>query len=199
VASVLLVASLPAGAQVLGGGLGGAANGALGGGLGQGIHGSGGIIGGGSITGPDAVGAAGKARDRAQQAGQRTKDAAAETKGAVGARVEQARGAATATGYATGSAGAAAGRGAVDSAQSGNGAVNGAASSSASRDGLLFDGATSGSLDKQVAGRDVIANGSAASNGRADRSGLDAGLSKQANVSAKKSEPAEPAGTTAAP
>ncbi len=160
VAGVLLVASLPAGAQVLGGGLGGAANGALGGGLGQGIHGSGGIVGGGSITGPDAVGAAGKARDRVQQAGQRTKDAAGKAKGAV------------------------------DSARSGNGTVNGAASSSASRDGLLLDGATSGGIDKQVAGRDVAASGSGAATGRADRSGLDTSVAKQADVSAKKSEPA---------
>ncbi len=93
VAGVLLVASLPAGAQVLGGSLGGAANGALGGGLGQGIHGSGGIMGGGSITGPDVTGAAGKVRERAQQAGERTQDAAGRQGHAArcGSRVEQTR------------------------------------------------------------------------------------------------------------
>jgi hypothetical protein len=193
VAGVLLMASLPAGAQVLGGGLGGAANGALGGGLGQGVHGSGGIMGGGSITGPDAVGAAGIARDRLQQAGQRTQDTAAQAKDATRSKVGQARGAATATGQATATAGANAGRGAANAAQSGNGAANAAASSNASQGGLLFDGATSGGFEKQALGHEVSADGSTTAAGRADRSGLDASTSKQAQVSARKSEPVEPA------
>jgi hypothetical protein len=193
VAGVLLAASLPAGAQVLGGNLGGAMNGALGGGLGQGVHGNGDIMGGGSITGPDAGGIAGRVRDHAQQAGQRTKDAATNTAGAARSRVEGARGSASATAQATGSAATAAGSGAAGTAsQSGNAATTGAATPpmNTQQDGVLFGGSTSASAEKHTLGRDLSASGAAASEGGVDRSGLRGSSSGQAGVSAKKSDPA---------
>jgi hypothetical protein len=184
VAGVLLVASLPAGAQVLGGSIGGAANGALG---------SGGIMGGGSITGPDVAGTAGKVRERAQQAGERTKDAASNTAGAVRSRVDETRGSASATAQGSAAAGASAAQGAAGAAtQSGNTTVNGAASSTtAPQGGVLFDGASSAGMEKQVLGRDVSASGSAASTGRADRSGINASGAGQADASVKKSPSAQ--------
>jgi hypothetical protein len=193
VAGVLLAASLPAGAQVLGGSIGGAANGALGGGLGQGVHGTGGIMGGGSITGPDVAGTAGKVRERAQQAGERTKDAASNTAGALHSRVEGTRGAASATAQGSAAAGATAAQGTAGTAtQSGNATANGAASSAtAPQGGVLFDGASSAGMEKQALGRDVSVSGSGASSGRADRSGINASSGGQAEASAKKSPSAQ--------
>jgi hypothetical protein len=194
VAGVLLVAALPAGAQVLGGNLGGAANGALGGGLGQGIHGSGGIMGGGSITGPDATGVAGKVRDRAQQAGERTRDTAGNAAGAARSRVEQTQGSVSGAAQATTSTAAASGSGAAGMAQSGTAAANGAAASSATAqqgNGLLYSGATSANAERSVPGRDVSASGAAASEGAFDRNGLRNSTSGQADASVKKSDSAK--------
>jgi hypothetical protein len=177
VAGALLVASLPAGAQVLGGNLGGAASGALGGGLGQGIHGSGGIMGGGSITGPDVAGTTGKVRERARQAGEHGKDAATNATGAVRSRAEHTQGSASgAAGVAT---------------QAGT-AANGAAASSAGAqpDGVLLGGATSANAQRKVVGRDVSAGGAAASEGTLDRNGLRGSASGQADASVKKSDTA---------
>lgn len=162
VAGVLLAASLPVGAQVLGGGggLGGAVNGTLGG---QGIHGAGGIMGNGSIARPDVSGTTDKVRDGAKQAGKRTKDAATGKADAVRSKVEETRGAAS---------------------------VAGQGAASAQDGALLLDGATSANAEKRALGRDISAAGGAASSGRADRDGLANSTSSQTDVSVKKAEAA---------
>lgn len=170
VAGALLVATLPAGAQVLGGGVGGAMNGALGGGIGQGIHGNGGFMGGGSIDSPDVAGKAGKVRERATQAGERTRETAANTAGAARSQVQKARGSASASGAV--------------------------ASSATAQDGsLLFGASSAAGAQKQVLGRDVAAAGNATSNGGADRTGFSNSTAGDAGVSVKKTETA----TTEAP
>ena len=95
VAGALLMASLPAGAQVLGGGLGGAMSGTLGGTLGGGgINGAGSAAGNGAF---DTSGTFGSLRDRTQQAGGRTHEAAASATGNARSRLDSARGATDAT------------------------------------------------------------------------------------------------------
>src|SRR6185295_1374262 len=96
VAGTLLMASLPAGAQILGGSLGGAANGAFGGTLGSAgsLNGAAGANG---NAGFDASGAFGAARDRTQHAAGKTRDVAGNAFGVASSRVESTRGAADAS------------------------------------------------------------------------------------------------------
>src|SRR5512143_3581030 len=86
VAGVLLMTSLPAGAQVLGGSLGGGINGTLGGRLGgAGVNGN---ASGAANAGIDASGTLGAALDRTHQAATKTRDVAGGAVGATRSRVE---------------------------------------------------------------------------------------------------------------
>jgi hypothetical protein len=199
VAGALLLASLPAGAQVLGGGLGGAVNGTLGGSLGGGgINGAGGIAGDGAF---DTSGTFGSLRDRTQQAGSRTHEAAANATSNARSRIDSARGATDATVQSAHSASVNAGRRAADSANTTQqGATQPAATSATPAatqpGGLLLNGSGSASAEKHAMGHTVSAQGSGDSTTSADRSGLFNGTSGQAGASVKKDEPA-PAQTPA--
>jgi len=183
VAGALLMASLPAGAQLLGGGLGGAVNGTLGGSLGS-------AAGGGAF---DTNGAFGSLRDRAQQAGSRTHEAAASATGNARSRIGSARGATDATVNAAHSAGVSAGRQAGEAASTQQGASQpGAAPVTAQPGGLLLNGAGSAGAEKHVAGRTVTGHGGAASQTGVDRSGLWNNSNGDAGISMKKDEPAAP-------
>jgi hypothetical protein len=190
VAGALLVASLPAGAQVLGGGLGGAVNGTLGGSLGGGgINGAGSAAGSGAF---DTAGTFGSLHDRAQQAGSRTNEAAANAKGNAQSRIDSARGATDATVQTAHSAGVNASRKAADSASTTQqGATQPAATPAATQpSGLLLNGSGSASAEKHAMGRTVSAQGSGDSTTSADRSGLFNSTNGQAGASVKKDEPA---------
>jgi hypothetical protein len=189
VAGALLVASLPAGAQVLGGGLGGAVNGALGGSLGGGgINGAGSLAGGGAF---DTGGTFGSLRDRAQQAGSRTHEAAASATGNARSRIDSARGATDATVQGAHSASVNAGRHASDTATATQGAtLPGAAPVATQPGGLLLNGSGSASAEKHLAGRTVSGHGGADSQTGLDRSGLWNNSSGDAGLSMKKDEPA---------
>jgi len=190
VTGALLMASLPAGAQVLGGGLGGAVNGTLGGSFGGGgINGAGNAAGGGAF---DTSGTFGSVRDRTQQAGSRTHEAAATATGNARSRVDSARGATDATVQGAHSASVNAGRRAADSAnQTGQAAPQGAEQSNTQpAGGLLLNGSGSASAEKHAMGRTVSANGSGESSTSADRSGLFNSTNGQAGASIKKDEPA---------
>jgi len=190
-AGALLLASLPAGAQVLGGGLGGAVNGTLGGSLG-GISGAGSAAGSGAF---DATGTFGSLRDRTQQIGSRAHDAAANAGGSARSRIESARGATDATVQGAHSASVNAGRRAADAANATQGTGEGAAqtgnaAAATPPSDLLLNGAGSAGVEKQALGRTVSAQGSGDSSTSADRSGLFNSTSGQAGASVKKDEPA---------
>ncbi len=128
ITGALLVAALPAGAQVLGGGLAGAGNAVLGGGMGQ--------IGGGgnaSVLGNfDAGSALEPARNRTEAIGSRNREVAAGTTAAAKAKAQQTR--ATVDGAAQASKSAAAGAG-----ESASGAGRTASASSDSTGALSAD------------------------------------------------------------
>lgn len=192
VAGALLMAALPAGAQVLGGGLGGAVNGTLGGSLGGGgINGAGSAAGGGAF---DTSGAFGSLRDRTQQVGSRTQDAAANAKGSAGSRVDSARGATDATVQGAHSASVNAGRRAADAASTTQGATQSTTQSTtqpgAAPSGVLLNGSGSAGAEKHAMGRTVSAQGSGDSTTGLDRSGLFNSTNGQAGASMKKDEPA---------
>jgi len=197
VTCALLMVSLPAGAQVLGGNLGGAATGTLGSRLGgAGIDGAAGAAG-----HADASGAFGTVRDRAQQAGGKTREIGAGAVGTARSRVDSTRGAADATVYAGHSAGVNAGQRAADSAAYvGNSAAQSSASAahnSAAQTnvqpsgGVLVNGAGTVSTEQRAIGRSVSAQGATGLEASGDRSGLSAGNHSQAGVSVKKDEPAQ--------
>jgi len=195
VAGALLVASLPAGAQVLGGGAAGGLNGALGGGLGpQGLGGAGGA-GAWGHGGLDGAGTLGSARDRTQQLGGRTRDAAGNAAGATRSRAEAVRGNSAASVDAAQSAGVSAARNTAEPAsQHGTSATPAAAAGPGAtmqpEGGLLAGGGGSAGAEKHAFGHDVTALGSADSQGSADRSGVRYSGNGKADVGVKKNEPA---------
>jgi len=193
VAGALLMASLPAGAQVLGGGLGGAVNGTLGGSLGGGgINGGGAASGGGAF---DTSGTFGSLHDRTQQAGTRTHDAAATATGNARSRIDSTRGATDATVQGAHSASVDAGHRAADSASAAPSTAQPSTTPPATQPGgLLLNGSGSASAEKHAMGRTVSAQGSGDSTTSADRSGLFNNSNGQAGASVKKDEPA-PAAT----
>jgi len=114
VASALLLVSLPAGAQVLGGNLGGAANGTVGGAFGRtDVRGA---AGGAGNVGFDASGPAGAVRERADNVRGRTLEAGAGAAGTARSRVDSTRRATTTTAHTAGSVGVDASRRTADSA-----------------------------------------------------------------------------------
>src|SRR6185369_3008351 len=147
----------------------------------------------------DTSGTFGSLRDRTQQAGGRTHEAAATAAGNARSRVDSARGATDATVQSAHSASVAAGHRAADSATQTGGAAQGATQTASPPQtqpagGLLLNGSGSASAEKHVMGRTVNANGNGESTTSADRSGLFNSTSGKAGASVKKDEPA-PAAT----
>ncbi len=190
VTCALLVVSLPAGAQVLGGNLGGAATGTLGSRFGgTSIDGAAGAAG-----HADASGAVGAARDRAQRVGGRTREVAASTVGTARSRAESARGAADATVHTGHSAGVNARQRTVDSATyvSNSAAQSGAAQTNVQPNGgVLLNGSGTAGTEQRAIGRSVSAQGAAGIDASADRSGLSGNANSQAGVLVKKDELAQ--------
>lgn len=195
VAGALLIASLPAGAQVLGGGLGGGLNGALGGGLGgAGVNGAGSAAG-NANAGIDASDTFGAARDRARQVGGKTREVAGSAVGTASSRIESTRGAADASVQTTQSASTRASRRAARAAAQGSTSVEQTSAAQANTQpsgGLLLNGAGGASAERHAMGRTIAADGVAGSQTSADRSGLANSAYGQGRVSMKKDEPAAP-------
>jgi hypothetical protein len=193
VAAALLFAALPAGAQVLGGALGGGGSAGLGGTLGQ----IGGGANGSAFGGINGEGAFGSLRDRTQGAAMRGRDAATGAGAGARTRAQQSRDAVTAA--AAGTRHAAGGvSGSVSNAQPAAPAAPTPAASSGDGlfdGGIMADGAASGSAERQAMGRTVNANGGAGGSASADRSGVDLASSHTAGASVKRNAPApaEPA------
>ena len=196
VAGALLMASLPAGAQILGGSLGGAANGTLGGTLGAGRIGGAGSAAGNANAGIDASDTLGAARDRAQQAGGKTREFAGSAVGATRSRVESARGA-TETSVQTANSAAAktshrAQRAAArtrTSAEQSTAVQTGTQPSG----GLLLNGSGGASAEQRVMRHTIAADGAAGSQTSADRSGIANSANGAAGLSMKKDAPVAPA------
>ena len=198
VAGALLIASLPAGAQILGGSLGGGANGALGGALG----GGGGRIGGaGSAAGNanagiDATDTFGAARDRAHQTASKTRDVAGNTVGATRSRVDSVRGTTEASAQTASSAGVktshraarAAARARTSAEQ--DSAVQTSAQPSG---GLLLNGSGGASTEQRIMRRNIAADGAAGSQTSANRSGIANSSYGEAGLSMRKDPPVAPA------
>lgn len=185
VAGALLLASLPAGAQVLGGGVGGAMNGALGGPFNRtDIHGA--AAGNAGVDASDTVRAA---RDRAARTGSRGRDVAAGAYGTASSRTESARGAAAADVATAHSAGVNASRRAARSASQTNTSVaqaDAAQATTASSDGALVGNAGGAGVEQRAMGRSIAADGAAGSQTSADRSTVTSSAYGEAGVSAQK-------------
>jgi hypothetical protein len=194
VTTLLLVVSLPAGAQVLGGSLGGAANGTMGGTLrGASIDGAAAASGNAAM---DTSGAFGTVRDRAQRAGGKTREVGASAVGTTRSRVESARGAADATAHTAHSAGVSASQRTVGSAaqvsNSAAAAQYGAAQTNVQPgSGVLVNGAGATSTEQRAIGRSVSAESAAGWDASGDRSGVSTSSYSQTGVSVKKDEPAQ--------
>lgn len=196
VASALLLVSLPAGAQVLGGNLGGAATGTFGSTLGRTDIGSAAHAGGNA--GLDASGPVGSMRERGNNLGGRTLEAGAGAASTARTRVGSTRRATEATAQTASSAGASASRGAVDSAAQArsSAAQNAAAQSNAQpavqpNGGLLVTGSGAAATEQRAMGRSVSAESAAEWEASGNRSALAGGAASQTHVSAKKDEPAQ--------
>jgi hypothetical protein len=195
-ASALLLISLPAGAQVLGGNLGGAANGTFGGTLGRtDIHGA--ARGAGNV-GVDASGPAGTMRERAGNVAGRTREVGAGAAGTARSRVDSTRSAADAAAHTTATAGANAGRRTVDSAaQARSSAAQSTAAQSNVQPGvqpsgsLLMSGSGAAATQQRALGRSVSADSAAEWQASGDRSQLAGSAASQTDVSVKKDEPAQ--------
>src|SRR5881394_3174265 len=185
-AGSLLLASLPAGAQALGGGLGGAAGGTLGGTLGgANINGAGAAAIGADF---DASGSFGAVRDRAQQVGGKTRQVAGRAVGTARSGVESARGAADASVQTAHSA-------SVNASHSveADGAAQAGSASQASiqpSGGAQLSGSGGAGAEQHAMGRNVKAEGAAGSQTSADRSGLANSSDGQVGLSVNKDEPA---------
>jgi hypothetical protein len=191
VAGALLLASLPAGAQVLGGSLGGAANGTLGGTLGGArIDGAASAAGHAGFDASDTFGAASAG---ARQAGSKTHETAGRAVGAAHSRVESTRGGAEASVQTAHSAGVRASRRAARRA-----ARTGASASAEQRGaaqidtrpsgGALLNGAGEAHSEQHAFGRSIAAQASADSQTSANRSGLSSKTDGQAGVSTQSNE-----------
>jgi hypothetical protein len=196
VAGALLVASLPAGAQILGGSLGGAANGTLGGTLGGGRIGGAGSAAGNANTGIDASDTFGAARARTHQAASKTRDVAGNAVGAASSRVESTRGAADASVGTAASAGAKTShRAARAAARTRTSAEQESAVQTSAQPGggLLLNGSGAGSAEQHVMRHTVAADGAAGSQTSANRSGIANSSSGAAGQSMTKDKPVAPA------
>ena len=196
VASALLLVSLPAGAQVLGGNLGGAATGTFGSTLGRTDIGSAAHAGGNA--GIDASGPVGTMRERGDNTGRRTLEAGAGAAGTARSRVGSTRHATEATAQTASSAGVAASRRTVDSAAQArsSAAQNAAAQSNAQPAGqsngeLLVNGSGAAATEQRAMGRSVSAESGAEWEASGNRSNLTGGAASQTHVSAKKDEPGQ--------
>jgi hypothetical protein len=195
VASALLLVSLPAGAQVLGGNLGGAAHGGFGGGLGRA-----GISGAASATGNAAIDASRPAqtvRERSDHVRGRTLEAGAAAAGTARSRVDSTRGTADATTHTATSVGVAAGRRTIASATH---ARNSVAQSAAAQsnvqpvvqpNGVLINGSGAAAAEQHALGRSVSAGGATQWEASGDRSQLRSSAASQAEVSVTKDAAAE--------
>ena len=192
VAPVLLMAALPAGAQVLGGNLGGAANGTLSGTFGgTSVHGA---ARGAGHAGVDASGL----RGRADDIGARTREVGARAAGSARSRVDSTRGTTDATAHTAHSVGADASRRPVDSAaQARNSTAQNAAAQSnvqpsvQPNSGLLLNGSGSAGTHQRAMGRSVSAESAADWEASGDRSQLAGSAASQTDVSVKKDGPAQ--------
>jgi len=196
VASALLMVSLPAGAQVLGGNLGGAANGTLGGNFGRtGIEGAGRATGNAGIHASDATGTV---RDRAERVGGRTRDVGVGAAGTARSRVDSTRGAADSTAHTAHSVGVGAGQRTGDTAaQTRNSAVQSAAAqtnaqpSAQPSGGLLVKGSGAAATEQRAMGRSVAAESAADWEASGDRSSVAGNAASQTDVSVRKDAQAE--------
>jgi hypothetical protein len=192
VASALLLVSLPAGAQVLGGNLGGAATGTVGGTFGRtDIHGA--ARGAGS-AGIDASRPAGAVRERADNVRGRTLEAGAGTAGTARSRVGATRRTTDATAHTAASAGLDASRRAVDSAAH---TRSSAAQSAAAQPnvqpngGVLVNGSGAAGTEQRALGRTVSAGSAAEWQASGDRSQVASSAASQTEVSMTKDQAAE--------
>ncbi|MEO8306735.1 MAG: hypothetical protein ABI616_01675 [Pseudomonadota bacterium] len=186
VAGVLLVASLPTSAQVLGGGLTGTANGMLGG-----SFGAAGMQGAGSGAGNAGLGTAdsfGMLHDRASQAAGRTRDTAASKAADAHSRVDTVRGTSDATAQAAHSA-------TVNGAKSGEPASQTGVTGAQPGDDLLLGG--SASAQKHAMGHNASAHAATDSATTANSSGLGNNSNGQAGLAVTKDEPAPATDTSA--
>lgn len=180
-ATLLAASSLPASAQLLGGGLGGGAGGMLGGAIGPGaMTGNGGANGDitGGITGNTGL------RDRVGQASARTREGVGSASTAARGRVEAAKQSASTTSGSAAETASTSGKNAAASAPGGG--------------ALSLGGA--GNLEKSVGNRTVSGSGNAKGNAEAKPGQFNAGADGSGAASVKKNEPspAEP-GVAATP
>ncbi len=196
------MASLPAGAQILGGSVGGGANGALGGTLGGGRIGGAGSAAGNANAGIDASDTFGAARDRTHQTAGKTRDVAGNAVGTTRSRVESTRGAADASAQTASSVGAKTSHRAARAATRthASAAQDSAVQTSAQpSSGLLVNGSGEGSAEQHVMRRTVAAEGAAASQTSANRSWIANSTYGDAGVSMKKDKPVTPASAETPP
>jgi hypothetical protein len=193
VTGALLMVSLPAGAQVLGGGLDGAANGTFGGTFGRADVGGAASAAGHAGFEVDASGATDAARGRVRQGRDMTIGAA----GAARSRVESTRGTVGTSVEATHSAGVRASRRAARAAaeaQSNNSTSidqSSAVYADTSSNGDLFvNGAGEARAEQRAMGRSVAVDGAAASQASGDRSGFASSTYGETGVAVNKPQPA---------
>lgn len=198
VAGAALMASLPVGAQVLGGSLDGAANGTFGGSLGGAqVNGAGAASAAGRAD-IDASDTFGAARARARHTAGEGRDVAIGAYGATSSRVESARGTAAATVDTTHSVGARASRRAARAASETRsstsiGQASAVQADTGSNGGLFVNGAGEARTEQRAMGRSIAAEGVAGSQTSADRSGLASSGYGEAGLSMNKPQPAAPA------
>lgn len=196
-AGAMLVASLPAGAQVLGGGITGAASGMLGG-----SFGTSGMQGAGSGAGSAGLGTAdsfGTLRDHASQTAGRAREATAGTAADARSRADSVRGTTAGTAQTAHSAGVEVAKDAKSDAPAPQGNITPAQQGNvtpASPGGDLLLGG-SASAEKHAMGRSATAHGAANSETSANRSGFMNSSGSQADIALTRDEPA-PAATTPA-
>jgi len=196
VASALLLVSLPAGAQVLGGNLGGAANGTVGGAFGRtDVRGA---AGGAGNVGFDASGPAGAVRERADNVRGRTLEAGAGAAGTARSRVDSTRRATTTTAHTAGSVGVDASRRTADSAAQARHSVAQSAAAQSRIEpgaqpngGVLVNGSGAAATEQHAMGRSVSAASATEWEAGGNRSQLASGAASQTDVSVKKDEPAQ--------
>ena len=186
-----LIAALPAQAQVLGGNLGGSLGGALNGGAGS-LHGAGAMN--GAAQGAfDTSGPTGAVRTIGERSGSRIRGTADRVGDKAHNGVAKARNAGDASAAASQQLGAKAGKQTADAGGDPAPATTSPGLLGDSDGRVATDGAFGGSAQKDVMGRTLAADGSNAHSASADRSGLAATGSPQANVKAGRKE------TTVAP
>jgi hypothetical protein len=198
VAGAALMASLPVGAQVLGGSLDGAANGTFGGTIGgAGVNGAGAASAAGRAD-IDASDTFGAARARARHAAGEGRDVAIGAAGTARSRVDSTRGTVGAAVDTTHSVGARANRRAVQAASETRsstsiGQTSAVQADSGSNGGLFVNGAGEARTEQRAMGRNIAAEGVAGSQTSADRSGLTSSGYGEAGLSIAKPQPAAPA------